>query len=44
MDDRLTRRSMARLLTSLTGALLAGAAGRNPPPRPGTIELIVSSN
>ena len=27
MDDRLTRRSMARLLTSLTGALLAGAAG-----------------
>ena len=27
MDDRLTRRSMTRLLTGLTGAVLTGAAG-----------------
>ena len=43
-EDRGAAEAVLRSANLQGGGLLAGAAGRNPPPRPGTIELIVSSN
>ena len=43
-EDREMAEAVLRSVNLPGESLLAGAAGRNPSPRPGAIELIVSSN